>query len=1322
MKDIKCFAFAFIATLFVFLNESDAQSWTNYNEVETAQEFRQVQEDFERYWAGRVVGKGSGYKPFKRWEYKWQERIEAEGEIPAAGKHLQEFDKFLKTYDSDNRDANSPWESLGPNSNTSGYAGTGRVMSVGFNPNNSNIIYVGSAGGGLWKSTDGGSTWAPKTDFLGSIGVSAIVVDYNTPSTIYIGTGDGDASDNYSIGVLKSTDSGDTWDTTGLQWNTSSTDLIRNMVMDPNDVNTILVASNIGIYRTTNAGTSWNQVQGGSFYDVDMNPSAATNIFYAATSDDIYKSTDNGANWTLEYTVPNSGRLSIATTAANNSYVYALSSGNSGGANGSSGYNGVYRSTDSGATFSLMSSSPNILTYSSSGTGTGGQGWYDLVIAADPDDANTIHIGGVNHWKSTDGGANWTIKSHWAGSGAVAVHADKHLLEFQDDNTLWEGNDGGIYKTTNGGDTWTDRTTNMVISQMYRIGVSETNTRLLAGLQDNGTKRKNTNGAWNDVLGGDGMDCAVSPIDGNVMYGESQFGNISRSTNGGGNWSSVAGTLPDGAWITPIAVDNENTNTVYAGYNQVYKSINNGGSWTTISESFTGSNMTKLEVSNQDANYIYTGYGNELWGTVDGGTNWGKKSTPGSLSMVKISKTNPKTIYGTASNFNNGNKVYKSMDGGKSWSNISGNLPNIPANCIAIHDDGEETIYVGMDVGIYFKNESTPQWTLMNVDLPNVQIRELEVKESTNQIYVATYGRGVWRNSTIGTLSTCEVPRNLTIDIVDETSGTATWEAPGNVPSNGYEWALNQTIDPPASGTNTSLLTANITGIETGNKYYFHIRSMCAGSTSSWITYGPVESKLTCGGISYDSGGSASDYDNNENIIINICPIQGQTDLTLTFSAFNAEVGYDVLYIHNGPDIDSPLFPGGATSMSNSYPIGGFTGTNIPGPFTSTDASGCITLEFKSDGSVVRPGWIADISCMVDESCHLPLDVTVSDVGSTDAKASWGEPFNVPENGYEYAVTENQTPPTSGTPESTLLVDISGLISETTYYFHLRSACTAENSNWVTSLPFTTKLGCGNNTYDSGGESGEYGNLEDITIVACTDLGSSDLTITFDEIGIELNYDALYIHNGPDINSPLFPGGAVVMLSNFPVGGFNGTTVPGPFTSTDASGCITLRMLSDQSVTGSGWSATLSCSGGECSTIVSNLNDSGSGSLRAAVDCAEEGGYVEIDPSLYQQTIVINQPITINKEINISPPESSAFMIKTDQAGPIYDILASGEVGLHNMIIISGSASTGSAIRNNGILDIKDIQIKKNANTPNPTSLIENNGTLKVTGNTVIEN
>jgi len=1300
---------------------SSAQSWTEYSEVETIEEFKEVQADFQRYWADKPDRKAKGYKPFKRWEYKWQERIENEGKLPAAGAHLAEYQKFLKSYNpSTSRDADNPWESLGPNSTTGGYAGTGRINSVGFHPTNSSIIYVGSAGGGLWKSTDGGATWTPKTDFLGSIGISAIVVDPNTPSTIYIGTGDGDASDNYSIGVLKSTDSGETWNTTGLTWNTSSTDLIRNMVMDPNDVNTILLASNIGIYRTTNAGVTWSQVQSGNFYDVEMNPSGPSNTFYAATRDQIYKSSNNGSSWTLKYTVANANRLSIATTADNSNYLYVLSSGSSSGANGSSGYNGVFRSTDSGETYTSMSTSPNLLGYDVNGGDTGGQGWYDLVLAADPNSANTIHVGGVNHWKSTDGGATWTIKSHWSGSaGVFEVHADKHLLEFQDDNTLWEGNDGGIYRTTNGGDTWTDRTSNLVISQMYRIGIAEGDQQVIAGLQDNGTKKRANNAVWTDVLGGDGMDCAISPLNPSILYGESQRGNISRSNDGGNNWTFISGSFPDGAWVTPIAVDNEDENAVYAAFDRVYKSTNQGSAWTEISESFASGNMTKLEVSPLDPDIMYTGISGALWGTEDGGTTWTQRNTPGSYSMVKISKTNSQTLYATRANYSNGEKVYKSADGGRTWTNISGNLPNIPANCVAIHDDGEETIYVGMDVGVYFKNESTPDWTLMNTDLPNVQIREIEIKESANEIYLATYGRGIWKNSTIGSGSLCTTPQNLTIDVGAD-SGTATWEAPSNAPANGYQYSFGQSFDPPATGTATTDLSITLNNIEEGDDYYFHVRSMCGGSNSSWITYGPIKAKVTCGSTTYDTGGAAGEYGNNENTVLQICPTPGQTDLTITFNSFNTEVGYDALYVHNGPDTNSPLFPGGVTSMSNNFPVGGFVGTTIPGPFTATDVSGCITLNFRSDGSVTRAGWDVDVSCSTDLSCQEPVNVEISDIGATTATATWEAPFTAPSNGYQYLVSESQNTPASGTPTTDLEAMITGLSPETTYYLHVASICDGDQSDWITTTAFTTKLGCGSDVFDSGGAADPYGNNEDITTTICPDPGQSSLTLTLDAIGIEVGYDALYIHNGVDTNSPLFPGGVTSMSNSFPVGGFNGTTVPGPFTSTDPSGCITLRMLTDFSVTGIGYSGTLSCSN-QCSAVVSNLDDSGAGSLRSAIDCVEAGGTITIDPSLAGQIIIIDQPLIVDKAINIIPAANSAISIRTNMAGPVLDVTSSGNLQLDNITIMSGTGIIAAGIRNAGMLELINVTIKKNFDTLNPTSVLENTGTINISGDTSIE-
>lgn len=1099
-------------TLFIclfILSQTGAQEWRQGNETpDENPNFKEIMSQFETYWEGREIGRGKGYKPMKRWEYQWEPRVNEDGSFPAAGRNLTAFNNYLKTYSDDERSSTSSWESLGPSSNTSGYAGTGRINSVGFHPTDMNTVYVGSAGGGIWKTTNGGDSWTPISDFIGSIGVSAIIVDPNSPQTVYIATGDGDASDNYSIGVLKSTDGGTTWNTTGLNWSTSSTRLIRAMVMHPNDVNTLILASNDGIYRTTNAGTSWTKEQSGNFYDVELKPQATSNTFYACTKTQIYRSTNSGDSWSLEHTLSGTNRIALATSEDNANYVYALASKSSG-----SGFHGVYRSTDSGQSYSTQSTSPNLLGWQSNGSDSNGQGWYDLVIAVDPDNANSVHVAGVNHWRSTDGGANWSIKSTWNGAGGVQeVHADKHALEWQDNNTLWEGNDGGIYRTTNNGDNWTDRTSNLVISQLYKIGVSELDNKVIGGLQDNGTKLRNNSGNWTDEIGGDGMDCAINPENANVLYGSLYYGDIRRSTNGGSSWSNISNAIPEesgegAAWVTPYVLDPSNPSTIVVGYENVYRSTDQGNSWTKIGDNLTSSTLLYADISPTDSDYIYVGRASQMWKTSDGGTNWSSPGGPGSnTAMVKVSPTSPETIYAVRQNFSSGNKVYKSTNGGTTWTNISGNLPNIPANCIAIHDDGEETIYVGMDVGVYYRNNSTSDWVLYNTDLPNVQISEIEIKEQTNEIYIATYGRGVWKNNTIGSSSLCPYPGSVDVTDITNTTAIFSWSATNPAPGDGYEWAYNTTSTLPATTYTTTATSTNISGLESGTEYYFFVRANCSQSSfSSWVTVGP----------------------------------------------------------------------------------------------------------------------------------------------------------------------------------------------------------------------YTTKYGCGDDFYDSGGVSGEYSNQEDVTTVICPDQPDQAIRLTFNAFHVENNWDALYVYNGNSINSPQFSSGAGPTQAGFPAGGFYGTTIPGPFTSTDETGCITVRFRSDQYVTELGWDVDISCTL-LCSDEVSNTQDDGWGSMRRTILCADPTEAIAIDASIFYQNIPIMSPITIDKNIVINPGQGNTVNLYVSGTGPAFHIQNNGQLELDYINIYSGNMDNGGAIINNGTLILKNVDIFGNEDNETPESLIQNNGLLRIDGNSSI--
>ncbi|MBK7697927.1 MAG: hypothetical protein IPJ39_03990 [Saprospiraceae bacterium] len=367
------FSFFFIFFVFGFLN---GQPWLSDPDKKDIN-FFEIQKQFNAYWKDKEVPRSSGYKPFKRWEWYWENRVLPDGSFPKAGFVKDEFEKYVQKHQVKNNGQRTvyPWLSLGPSTDNGGYAGHGRINSIGFHPTDNNKIYVGTAGGGFWISEDGGNTWMTTTDDLGALGVSGIAVDPVNPLNIYIATGDGDAADNYSIGVYKSTDGGLTFAPTGLNWSSSGGNVIRRIIFDPSNANTLFVATNSGIYKTTDAGTTWNLKQSGNFFDIEANPNSVSNTFFASKSNSILRSTNNGENWSTAYTISGSNRVSIAVTPADTNYIYAVSSKSI-----NNSFNGLYRSTNGGQNFTLRSSTPNILGWTPTGTGidTSGQGWYDL--------------------------------------------------------------------------------------------------------------------------------------------------------------------------------------------------------------------------------------------------------------------------------------------------------------------------------------------------------------------------------------------------------------------------------------------------------------------------------------------------------------------------------------------------------------------------------------------------------------------------------------------------------------------------------------------------------------------------------------------------------------------------------------------------------------------------------------------------------------------------------------------------------------------------------------------------------------------------------
>jgi PKD repeat protein len=767
--------------------------------------FFATQRAFNLYWQDRKVTKGSGWKVFKRWEYMMQSRVNADGSRPAPNATFNAYENYM----THSRSSGGNWVNNGPSTipapGPAGYEGLGRLNVVGFHPTDPNKLFAGAPSGGLWQTTDGGLTWITHTDTMPTLGVSAIVIDYSNPSKILIGTGDRDAGDAPGLGVFVSLDG-------GVSWAPSSTGMgdktVGRMIQHPTNPQIILAATSGGVYRTTNGGTNWTMTKSGGFKDIHFKPNDP-NIVYAAAGSDFYRSANNGVSFVKISAGLTSGqRGSIAVSAANPNYVYFVQS------DGSSGFKGLYRSTDAGVTFTTRSTSPNILDWSCDGSGTGGQGWYDLAIAADPLNAETIYVGGVDVWKSTNGGTSWAINSHWYGGCNVpSVHADCHILIYSPVNgKLYAGNDGGIWSTNDGGTTWNDHTVGMTIGQIYKLGQSQTvRDKTINGFQDNGTYTFTPLG-WVATGGGDGMECAIDYSNASITYHTIYYGDIYRKVNNVGEkhiaGNGVYGIDESGAWVTPFILSEADPKGMFVGYKNVWRSSNVTGSnitWTKISSSLGGNNssdMSVLEQSPANVNILYAGRSDsKLFRTDNCMTEspvWYDMTSDlpasGTPSDLEAHPTEENTIYMTQ-----GTGVYKSTDKGASWTNITGSLPNVTKNTIAYYRNAPEGLYVGTDAGVYYKDATTSGWISFSEGLPaNGRITELEIyydNDSVSQdvIRASTYGRGLWGSDLYHAAPDAEfsasmttIPIGCAIRFTDESTGVPTyfqWTFEGATPS-----------------------------------------------------------------------------------------------------------------------------------------------------------------------------------------------------------------------------------------------------------------------------------------------------------------------------------------------------------------------------------------------------------------------------------------------------------------------------------------------------------------------------------------------------------
>ena len=726
--------------------------------------------------------------------------------------------------------SSSFWSALGP-----GNIG-GRVRSIVISPSNSSILLAGSVSGGIWKTTNGGASWSPKTDAVGILSIGSMVIDPTNSGVVYAGTGEGWANVDaiYGGGIYKSTDFGDTWTLLSSTIGASITHFgnIMKLAADPSG-NIYAATRDVklgygptssstsgGLYKSSDGGTSWTAINSANvatnyFRPTDILPISSSVILFAvnasgATLGGIYRTTNGGTNWNLvSSNLPTSNyrRISFAQDPNNANTVLAVFESTDLTTSGDAGLKGLYRSTDAGATWIQLTAPPKIASTGSMSY-LGAQGWYDNVIAIDPNNSSTIYVGGIDLMKSTNGGTSWSHLSYWDSYyGTPVVHADHHaiVLDASHPNTIFNGNDGGIYKSTNGGTSWTSLNNGLEITQFYGGAVYKTGSTYSGGTQDNGHLKYGGSGtSWTEVYGGDGGYAAQDQSNSSVSYEEYVYLAISKTTNAGATWNDCVTGLTDAnddtkcLFIAPFVINPENSAVLIAGSTSVWVTANSAGNWTQSSNVLSsGVIVSAVAVVNSAANYLgFTGMTNgkifkctslnpasgiDTWTEITPSGNNG-----GYVRRVVVDLKNKNNIYATYGGYNTSGTltsrhVWYSTNQGTSWTDISGNLPNVPVHTLVINPVSSSTLYAGTETGVYSTTNNGGTWSSFNSGMPlYVPTDELVLQASTNVLFAFTHGRSAWSSGSN------PVPVELTSFIVASHGSNAALKWETATESNNY--------------------------------------------------------------------------------------------------------------------------------------------------------------------------------------------------------------------------------------------------------------------------------------------------------------------------------------------------------------------------------------------------------------------------------------------------------------------------------------------------------------------------------------------------------
>lgn len=789
------------------------------------------------------------------------------------------------------------WESLGPGNQ----GGRSRAMVI--DPNDPDIMYLAAVTGGVFKTVDGGASWTAVGDTLPVLTNASLAMDPNDSRTLYLGTGEIFGFGTNAVrfagnGIYKSTDAGASWDPIGRPALGNAFDFISDIVFSPGSSQRLYAATNAGIFRSDDAGASWSTSYippFGAFVtngctDLAIRNDGGNDLLLAACeisgSNDIIghilRNPDaaNGNNWSSVATGSEYGRIALAIAPSNPDVMYAQVANTN-----TRGSQAILRSSDAGLTWVERVSRPadnavpsmgqimlsNPLECPNGGKvfsdyDASGQGDYDNVIAVDPLNENIVWAGGIDLFRSDDGGANWSVASYWflPQDADDYTHADHHAIVFHPDyngssvQSLYVLSDGGVQRTDNPNvaglhgslDTycdhasfpiqpdqlpisWTNLNNGVVALQFYHGLPDPTdNSRYLGGSQDNGTNLGTDAGGingWREISGGDGGYVAVNPNNPNVLFTEFTRLSIVRFSDGGAtanSFSNATGGITDPndsfPFINPFLMDPNNPQRLWTAGDRVWRTNNQGNNWTAASsQQFNGSNRASAyAVAPGNSNLVLIGRSdgsllrNTNAGIANGATNWSQFNlSDGYVSSLVFEPGNPLVVYATISSLNT-DHLLRSNDAGLSWTAIdrrgqANGIPDIPVHTIAIDPDNTQRLIVGTDLGIFVSTDGGANWAVENEGLAPVIVENLAINriDGNKTLFAFTYGRGAYRVTLDGAANAAPVANDDSAAVAFESSNNSL-----DVLANDTDANAGQTLTVTAVGSPNQGGSAQISG------------------------------------------------------------------------------------------------------------------------------------------------------------------------------------------------------------------------------------------------------------------------------------------------------------------------------------------------------------------------------------------------------------------------------------------------------------------------------------------------------------------------------